>query len=162
MPNAPGWFIEVTDGRPVRCDECARAARRNGIDEVTDADAFDVWRHHVLELVEDLVKTTPPAARGRRALPGAALMLLFHEEFRAPIIRRAKTVTRRSNLAWRLKTIKVGRVHGAYVRPPWMGGEPFAQLLILGVTESDFLTVDEREARREGVSERPGHARLPA
>lgn len=79
-------------------------------------------------------------------------MLLFRDVFVGPVVRREKTVTRRSKPEWKERQFKVGSIHQAYVTPPWTKGKPFARLRIVSVTRSTFAAMwaDIDECAREG------------
>lgn len=77
-------------------------------------------------------------------------MILFKPVFVLPIIRLEKRVTRRPYNAHRVKQFPVGSVHGAYCRPPWCDGKPFAKLEVLRSSVDTALLVTDAEARLEG------------
>jgi len=67
--------------------------------------------------------------------PEDDILLLFHEEHKQKIIDGKKDETRR---LWKPNKArpKIGAIHLAYTRPPWVKknpGKPFAKLLILDV-----------------------------
>ncbi len=87
-----------------------------------------------------------------RPQPEDVILLLFHEEHKPKIINREKDETRR---LWKPNKArpKIGAIHLAYTRPPWLKknpGKPFAKLLILDVYKELLGLIGPQSVVAEG------------